>query len=130
MAQETASVPMYVDDFYFSVLADDESKNQAFLVSDAKYAEELQFQEVMMGSLITSQMANNGASSSSSPMVQLSLPPAMLLVIPPIPIPNPEPVEGTEEAGAPSSFAIDVEENGLNIVVVAREIRYGAEKLH
>ncbi|KAB1214472.1 hypothetical protein CJ030_MR5G003191 [Morella rubra] len=52
MAQETASVPMYVDDFYFSVLADDENKNQAFLVSDAKYAEELQFQEVMMGSLI------------------------------------------------------------------------------
>ncbi|KAB1214477.1 hypothetical protein CJ030_MR5G010367 [Morella rubra] len=95
MAQETASVPMYVDDFYFSVLADDENKNQAFLVSDAKYAEELQFQEVMMGSLITSQMANNGASSSSSPMVQLSLPPPTLQVIPPIP--NPEPVEGTKK---------------------------------
>ncbi|KAB1214481.1 hypothetical protein CJ030_MR5G010371 [Morella rubra] len=101
MAQETASVPMYVDDFYFSVLADDENKNQAFLVSDAKYAEELQFQEVMMGSLITSQMANNGASSSSSPMVQLSLPPAMLSNTS-NPIPNPEPVEGTEEAGESS----------------------------
>jgi len=104
MAQESASDLMFVDDFYFSLLFDEneeeiihpkkrrkiEKEEEIFPVSDAKYAEGLQFQEALMGSLITSQMANNGA-SSSSPTIQAS-PPAH----------NPEPEEATREAGESS----------------------------
>ncbi|KAJ6388049.1 hypothetical protein OIU77_026589 [Salix suchowensis] len=48
----------FVDDLYFSALFDKEQGGgggEIFEVSDDMYAEELQFQEVLMGSLIVSQ---------------------------------------------------------------------------
>lgn len=58
----------FVDDFYFSALFDEEQEGEGgggeiFEVSDAKYAEELQFQETLMGSVIVSQMKSVGPSS-------------------------------------------------------------------
>ena len=57
----------FVDDFYFSALFDEEQEGggggEIFEVSDDRYAEELQFQEALMGSVIVSQMKNNGPSS-------------------------------------------------------------------
>ncbi|XP_059640288.1 E3 ubiquitin-protein ligase RSL1-like [Cornus florida] len=71
---ESTSDLQFVDDFYFSILFDHENEeNQIFPISDAKYAEELQFQETVMASLITAQMSNNPVplitleSSSSNP---------------------------------------------------------------
>ncbi|KAK3219140.1 hypothetical protein Dsin_013110 [Dipteronia sinensis] len=62
MAQATETIPdLYVDDLYFSALSDEENDQQTnqqeeiFQVSDSKYAEELQFQETLMASIITSQ---------------------------------------------------------------------------
>jgi E3 ubiquitin-protein ligase RNF144 len=55
----------FVDDFYFSALFDEEQEGgggEIFEVSDAKYAEELQFQETLMGSVIVSQMKSIGPS--------------------------------------------------------------------
>ncbi|KAJ6945409.1 E3 ubiquitin-protein ligase RNF217 [Populus alba x Populus x berolinensis] len=59
----------FVDDFYFSALFDEEQEGEGeggggeiFEVSDAKYAEELQFQETLMGSVIVSQMKSVGPS--------------------------------------------------------------------
>ncbi|XP_041015196.1 probable E3 ubiquitin-protein ligase RNF217 [Juglans microcarpa x Juglans regia] len=97
MAKELASDLVYVDDVYFFLVSDGEQENDVtFTVSDEQYAEELQFQEVLMGSLITSQMANKEASSSSSsPEIQATPP-----------TPNAEPVEGTEEAGESSQYCI------------------------
>jgi E3 ubiquitin-protein ligase RNF144 len=96
MAQESASDLTLVDDFYFSLLFDEEDQGEIFPVSDAKYAEGLQLQEGLMGDLITSQIANNGA-SSSSPTIQASFP-----------APNPEPEEATEEAGQSSHCFCDI----------------------
>ncbi|KAF5932634.1 hypothetical protein HYC85_028805 [Camellia sinensis] len=42
-----------VDDFYFSALSN-ENEDQMFPISDSKYAEELQFQEALMSSVIAS----------------------------------------------------------------------------
>jgi E3 ubiquitin-protein ligase RNF144 len=57
----------FVDDFYFSALFDEEQEGggggEIFEVSDDRYAEELQFQEALMGSVIVSRMKNNGPSS-------------------------------------------------------------------
>ncbi|KAL9386476.1 hypothetical protein Peur_019600 [Populus x canadensis] len=57
----------FVDDLYFSALFDEEQEGgdggEIFEVSDDRYAEELQFQEALMGSVIVSQMKNNGPSS-------------------------------------------------------------------
>ncbi|PNX65727.1 hypothetical protein L195_g062743, partial [Trifolium pratense] len=44
-----------VDDFYFSVVSDDETDDPNVPVSDDKYAEALQFQETLLASLITAQ---------------------------------------------------------------------------
>lgn len=55
----------FVDDLYFSALFDEEQEGgggEIFEVSDAKYAEELQFQETLMGSVIVSQMKSIGPS--------------------------------------------------------------------
>jgi len=52
MAQESASDLMFVDDFYFSLLFDEEDEDEIFPVLDAKYAEGLQFQEGLMGDFI------------------------------------------------------------------------------
>lgn len=54
-----------VDDFYFSVVSDDEIDHNV-PVSDDKYAEALQFQETIMASVITSHQ-NHSSSSSFSP---------------------------------------------------------------
>jgi E3 ubiquitin-protein ligase RNF144 len=58
----------FVDDFYFSALFDEEQEcgggGEIFEVSDDRYAEELQFQEALMGSVIVSRMKNNGPISS------------------------------------------------------------------
>jgi len=104
MAQESASDLVYVDDFYFSLLFDEkeeeiihpkkrrkiEKEEDILPVSDAKYAEGLQFQEALMGSLIASQMANSGASSSSSSLPTIQASPLAH---------SPEPEEATKEAG-------------------------------
>lgn len=99
MGKESASDLMYVDDnVYFSLLSDAEQENETtFTVSDEQSAEALQFQEVLMGSLITSQMANKEALSSSSPEFQATPP-----------TPNAEPLEeeGTKEAGESSQHCI------------------------
>ncbi|KAJ6694863.1 RBR FAMILY RING FINGER AND IBR DOMAIN-CONTAINING [Salix koriyanagi] len=68
MAQEfISSLDLdFVDDFYFSALFDEEQGGgggEIFEVSDDMYAEELQFQEVLMGSVIVSQKKNNDPSS-------------------------------------------------------------------
>ncbi|KAF9686299.1 hypothetical protein SADUNF_Sadunf03G0144400 [Salix dunnii] len=68
----------FVDDFYFSALFDEEQGGgggDIFEVSDDMYAEELQFQEVLMGSVIVSQMKNNDPSSMmiQGPPVLLSI---------------------------------------------------------
>jgi E3 ubiquitin-protein ligase RNF144 len=107
MAQESASDLVYVDDFYFSLLFDEkeeeiihpkkrrkiEKEEDILPVSDAKYAEGLQFQEALMGSLIASQMANSGASSSSSSLPTIQASPLAH---------SPEPEEATKEAGESS----------------------------
>ena len=98
MAKESASEGvMSVDDFYFSAVLD-EKENAIFPVSDEKYAEELQFQETLMGSVITSQMGNNQEASSPSslpsPTIQASLPNPTQL--------DPEPMEAKKEAGESS----------------------------
>ncbi|XP_041001417.1 probable E3 ubiquitin-protein ligase RNF217 isoform X2 [Juglans microcarpa x Juglans regia] len=101
MAQESAVGDlMYVDDFFLSILFDVEEENEILPLSDEKYAEELQFQEVLMGSMITSQHANKGASSSSSfssPLIQACSSTQ-----------NPEPVEETKEAGESSSCFCEI----------------------
>ncbi|XP_059456527.1 E3 ubiquitin-protein ligase RSL1-like [Corylus avellana] len=94
MAQESTSDLIFVDDFYFSLLFDEEEE-EILPVSDAKYAEGLQFQEGVMSDLITSQMANTGA--SSSPTIQAIHP-----------TPNPEHEEATKEAGESSHCFCDI----------------------
>jgi len=97
MAQESAPDLTFVDDFYFTLFFDEEDQDEIFPVSDAKYAEGLQLQEVLMSYLITSQMANKGA-SSSAPTIQAT-PPA----------PNdPEPEAATKEAGESSNSFCDI----------------------
>ncbi|MCI31237.1 putative E3 ubiquitin-protein ligase RNF144A-like, partial [Trifolium medium] len=56
MAQQQTSLLCLdtVDDFYFSVVSDDETDPNV-PVSDDKYAEALQFQETLLASLITAQ---------------------------------------------------------------------------
>ncbi|KAG6725262.1 hypothetical protein I3842_02G024300 [Carya illinoinensis] len=98
MAQESAAGDlMYVDDFFLSMLFDVEEENESLPLSDEKYAEELQFQEVLMGSLISSQNANKGASSFSLPLIQETSSTQ-----------NPEPVEETKEAGQSSSCFCEI----------------------
>ncbi|THG13972.1 uncharacterized protein LOC114273415 [Camellia sinensis] len=41
-------------DFYFSAVVSNENEDQMFPISDSKYAEELQFQEALMSSVIAS----------------------------------------------------------------------------
>lgn len=62
-----ASLDLSCDDYYFSLLFDDEGVNDHASppVSDAKYAEELQFQEAILSSLI----ANPNAVTSEPPLV-------------------------------------------------------------
>lgn len=54
MSQEPISAYLCIDDLYFSALIDhteNTPESQEFQVSDAKYAEELQFQEALMASV-------------------------------------------------------------------------------
>ncbi|XP_059640287.1 E3 ubiquitin-protein ligase RSL1-like [Cornus florida] len=65
---ESTSDVQFVDDFYFSALLFDHENEEIhiFPISDAKYAEELQFQEVLMVSLINAdQMSSNVAPSTT-----------------------------------------------------------------
>ncbi|XP_044485053.1 probable E3 ubiquitin-protein ligase RNF217 [Mangifera indica] len=60
MAQELVCAPeLAVDDLYFSALFEEEYGDQQaiFPISDSKYAEELQFQEALMASMVSFQMA-------------------------------------------------------------------------
>ena len=76
MAQEPASPDLFVDEFYFSALLDRLENNEEFEVSDAMYAEELQFQEALMASVqaayncpapSTTEIGSSSASSSRAP---------------------------------------------------------------
>ena len=77
MAQELpTSSHLFVDDFYFSALLDQLENTEEFEVSDAKYAEELQFQEALMASVqaasdcpapSTIEIGSSSASSTTSP---------------------------------------------------------------
>ncbi|XP_050235260.1 E3 ubiquitin-protein ligase RSL1-like [Mercurialis annua] len=63
----------FVDDFYFSAILDESDEENehhdvetdSFQVSDAKYAEKLQFQEALMGCVIISQIKSNKPSTES-----------------------------------------------------------------
>ncbi|KAJ9189833.1 hypothetical protein P3X46_001085 [Hevea brasiliensis] len=64
MAKENVSALNFADDFYLSLLFDDEEQQEVvFPFSDAKYAEELQFQEALIGSVINFHMKKNNPSS-------------------------------------------------------------------
>ncbi|GFZ03980.1 hypothetical protein Acr_16g0006040 [Actinidia rufa] len=65
MAKESISDVQFVDELYFSALSN-ENEDQLFPISDSKYAEELQFQEVLMSSLIASQNPNTDIEKSPS----------------------------------------------------------------
>ncbi|KAJ9178878.1 hypothetical protein P3X46_010725 [Hevea brasiliensis] len=63
MAKENVSDLDFVDDFYFSVLFDNEKRQEGFTVSDAKCTEDMQFKEALMGRVIISQMKKNNPTS-------------------------------------------------------------------
>ncbi|CAL5373207.1 unnamed protein product [Camellia sinensis] len=92
MAQESISALQLVDEFYFSALFD-ENQDQIFSISDSKNAEELQFQEALMGSIMDSQMPNIVMPST----IQAS--PAST---------SPEPVEPTKEVGESSQSFCEI----------------------
>ncbi|KAJ0075199.1 hypothetical protein Patl1_34850 [Pistacia atlantica] len=74
MAQELVSASdLAVDDLYFSALFDEEVDDQQAIlpVSDSKYAEELQFQEALMASTVSSQMANRSDITNPSPPLRI-----------------------------------------------------------
>ncbi|KAA8542025.1 hypothetical protein F0562_023177 [Nyssa sinensis] len=79
MASETAV--MFNSDALFT-----ENEDQVLQISDAEYAEELQFQETLMASVITSQMSNNA-------------PPSTIQASPTL---NPEPMKVAKEVGESS----------------------------
>ncbi|XVE88530.1 hypothetical protein DITRI_Ditri19aG0076600 [Diplodiscus trichospermus] len=82
-----------VDDFYYSALFD-QDEDEIFPPSDDKYAEELQFQEALMSSTISSQMGN----SISNPCIAHASSPILIQAMP-----HPELIEmGTPEAGESS----------------------------
>ncbi|GAU14901.1 hypothetical protein TSUD_46940 [Trifolium subterraneum] len=59
-----------VDDFYFSVVADDDETDPNVPVSYDKYAEALQFQETVLASLITSLRIPSSSMSQPPPSLQ------------------------------------------------------------
>ncbi|XVF25315.1 hypothetical protein REPUB_Repub13aG0202800 [Reevesia pubescens] len=66
MAQITPTTVLdFVDDFYYSALFD-QAEDEIFPPSDDKYAEELQFQEALMSSTISSQMGKTISNQSIS----------------------------------------------------------------
>ena len=67
MAQEPTSAHLFVDEFYFSALLDQLEDTEDFVVSDAKYAEELQFQEALMASV---EAASNTAVQETAPSIK------------------------------------------------------------
>ncbi|KAA8542026.1 hypothetical protein F0562_023178 [Nyssa sinensis] len=69
MAKESTSDYLFVDDLYFSALftENNEEDDQVFPISDAKYAEELQLQEVLMASMINAPPITTQASPTSNP---------------------------------------------------------------
>ncbi|XWS12248.1 hypothetical protein CRYUN_Cryun37aG0073200 [Craigia yunnanensis] len=83
----------FVDDFYYSALFDND-EDEIFPPSDDKYAEQLQFQEVLMSSTVSSQMGN----SISSPCITHTSSPILIQAMP-----QPELMEiETAEAGESS----------------------------
>ncbi|KAK4374681.1 hypothetical protein RND71_005358 [Anisodus tanguticus] len=58
------SLDLSCDDFYFSLLFDEIQNDENFSISDEKYAEELQDQEVIMTSTILNQNSTNFPASS------------------------------------------------------------------
>ncbi|XP_027367068.1 probable E3 ubiquitin-protein ligase RNF217 [Abrus precatorius] len=110
MAQQLDSTVdvLSVDDFYFSALFDDD-QNDMVPISDDKYAEELQFQETLMASVIASQITTKALSSSpilcltSSSSSMPSSSKAVEITL----SPKPEQIGlMTEEAGEPCSSLI------------------------
>ncbi|CAK9146282.1 unnamed protein product [Ilex paraguariensis] len=97
MAQESSFDRLCVDDFYFSALMSENNEDDQIVlrddqinpISDSKYAEELQFQEAIMASLISSQNSNNSSSNS--------LVPSSSSTILPIAMANPEPMGVAKE---------------------------------
>lgn len=57
MAQESVSGVQFVDDFYFSAISNND-EDEVYPISDEKYAEELQLQEALMGSVMVSHVPN------------------------------------------------------------------------
>ncbi|KAF5735111.1 zinc finger family protein [Tripterygium wilfordii] len=76
MAQEPISSIDCVDDFYFSALFE-EDQEEILQVSDAKYAEELQLQEALMGSVNVSNSVVNHDLSSPSPILSIQFTPVV-----------------------------------------------------
>ncbi|KAF5729656.1 zinc finger family protein [Tripterygium wilfordii] len=76
MAQEPTSILDSVDDFYFSALFE-EDQEEILQVSDAKYAQELQLQEALMGSVTLCNSVLNQNLSSPSPMLNIQLTPVV-----------------------------------------------------
>ncbi|TMW94373.1 hypothetical protein EJD97_010379 [Solanum chilense] len=65
MANESAFA-MSCDDFYFSLLFDEIQNVDNFLISDDKYAEQLQDQEIIMSSIISNQNSTNSPAEESN----------------------------------------------------------------
>ncbi|XP_057968600.1 E3 ubiquitin-protein ligase RSL1 isoform X2 [Malania oleifera] len=100
MAQESASA-LVVDDFYFSILIDDESESPIFPVSDAKYAEELQLQEALMASAVATQIASSKIIMTEAGSVSIPKPIEIVML-------DPETVGFAEEIGEPSRSPCEI----------------------
>uniref|UniRef100_A0A5B6ZBQ4 RBR-type E3 ubiquitin transferase n=1 Tax=Davidia involucrata TaxID=16924 RepID=A0A5B6ZBQ4_DAVIN len=106
MARESSSDVQFVDDLYFSALLVENEEDQIFPISDAKYAEELQFQEALMASVINSQMSNTvppltiQSSSALSPEVPIKVVKELGESSS-----NPEPMEIATEVGESASHS-------------------------
>ncbi|KAK8551354.1 hypothetical protein V6N13_119824 [Hibiscus sabdariffa] len=69
MAQIAPSSDLdFVDDFYYSALFD-EDEDEIFPPSDDKYAQELQFQEALMSSTVSSNMGNSNTTTICNPFI-------------------------------------------------------------
>ncbi|KAA8540579.1 hypothetical protein F0562_024502 [Nyssa sinensis] len=64
MVSVSSSDVQFVDDLYFSILFNENEEDEVFPISDSKYAEELQFQEALMASVINSQLSTNDPPST------------------------------------------------------------------
>ncbi|EEF49282.1 E3 ubiquitin-protein ligase RSL1 [Ricinus communis] len=92
MAVEQISDLDFVDAFYVSAIIDESDEeaqhDETFPISDAKYAEALQFQEALMGSVMISQMKNSITTATIINTCKISNPSSLLMIEPPPVVPN------------------------------------------